>query len=82
MEIPLVFFLVIYLLVVGVFLIGSAFVIYHAVRFGQASRLNAATMRLYLVVAVFIIGVSLWFANAIDWTARIDVIEAFELFFL
>ena len=82
MVVPIVFFLVLYLLAVGFFLIGSLFVIYHAIRFGQASRVNTITMSLYLIVAVFIIGLSLWYASAIDWSTRIDIIDAFELFFL
>lgn len=81
MEVPLIFFLILYLFAVGFFLIGSLFVIYHAIRFGQASRVNAATMSIYIVVSVLIVGASLWYANAINWTASIDVVEAFELFF-
>ena len=82
MEMPIIIFFVLYLIALGFFAVGSAFVIYHAIRFGQASRLNKVTMTTYISVSIIIVGISLWYASLIDWAQRIDMIEAFELLFL
>jgi len=82
MEIPIVFFFVMYMLTLGAFFLGSAFVLYHAIKFGQASKLNTGAMSVYILVSVAMISFSLWYASIIDWASSIDLIVAFELIFL
>jgi len=82
MGIPLVYFFILYLIVIGIFIIGSVFVVYHALRFGQASTLNKTTMTLYIVISVLLIGLSFLSLSLVDWSQRVDISGAAVFFFL
>ncbi len=67
MQIPIVIFLYLYLIMITFFVLFSAFLIYHALRFGTASLINILTIGLYLAGAAIILMSSYIYIAGIDW---------------
>ena len=73
MQIPIIIFLLLYLMVVTLFVLFSSFLVYHALRFGTASLVNLLTLGLYLAGAVFILINSYLYLIEIDWTSALII---------
>ncbi len=67
MQIPVVVFLLLYLMVVTLFVLFSGFLVYHALRFGTASLVNLLTLGIYLVGTLFILINSYLYLIEVDW---------------
>ncbi len=73
MQIPLVVFLLLYLMLVTLFVLFSSFLVYHALRFGTASFLNLFTLALYLLGAFLLLANSYSYLAGIDWASVIKL---------
>ena len=73
MSVPLAIFLYLYFVAVIAFLVSSAFSLYHAWRFGMATKLNKVTMIVYSVVGVLLIVASLFYIATTDWSGQFQL---------
>ncbi len=73
MQIPLVVFLLLYLMLVTLFVLFSSFLVYHALRFGTAFFLNLFTLVLYLLGAFLLLANSYGYLAGIDWAGVIKL---------
>ena len=73
MEIPIVVFLLIYLMMVTFFVLFSIFLLYHAFRFGVANMVNMATIGIYLVVATGLLITSYVYIARVDWSLSLVI---------
>lgn len=67
MEIPLNILLIAYFIMVTLFVIFSVFLVYHALRFGVATRANVFTLLIYLAVSFLMLFGSYIYIAGIDW---------------
>jgi len=67
MQIPIIIFLYLYLMMVTLFILFSAFLVYHALRFGTASIVNVLIIGLYLAVSAGILMSSYIYIVGINW---------------
>ena len=67
MEFPLSLLLIFYLVMAGLFVIFSIFLVYHALRFGVATRVNIFTLVIYLAGSLFMLVGSYIYIAGIDW---------------
>ncbi len=73
MQIPIIIFLLLYLMVATLFVLFSGFLVYHALRFGTASLVNLLTLGIYLAGAVFILVNSYLYIIGIDWSRALVI---------
>ncbi|TSC76447.1 MAG: hypothetical protein G01um101431_580 [Parcubacteria group bacterium Gr01-1014_31] len=81
MTLPLTLLYVIYLLLVGVFVLYSFFNIYHLLRFGSPFIVTISVSLLYLLGAVTLLSTSWVFIGGIDWSTTIDLLAPPTTFF-
>lgn len=73
MQIPIFIILILYLIMAGVFVVFSLFLVYHALKFGVASVINVAALFIYVLVAMAIIISSYFYVTTIDWSQQIII---------
>jgi len=67
MKIPILFFLYLYLMLLSIFVVFSFFLVYHAWRFGVATKTNIFTILLYLAGSSIILILSYLYIIGVDW---------------
>ncbi len=73
MQIPIIIFLVLYLLVVTLFIVFSIFLVYHALRFGVASRANVVSLAVYLAGVSFLLVLGVIYIWQVDWSQSLVI---------
>ena len=73
MAIPIIIFLLLYLMMVTFFILFSIFLLYHAVRFGVANMANMTTMIIYLAVSAGLLFFSYIYIARIDWSLKLII---------
>ena len=76
--VPVWAFLVVYALFLSVFLLYTAFNLYHLLRFGTTSLGLYAVTGLFTAGTILLVGVTLILLMPYDWTATISVAELFR----
>ncbi|MDO8559741.1 MAG: hypothetical protein Q7S23_01745 [bacterium] len=74
MSLPLTLLYVVYLVLVGVFILYSFFNLYHLLRFGSPLIVTLGVSLLYLLGAVTLLSTSWAFISGIDWSSTIDLL--------
>ncbi len=75
MTIPITIFLYIYLILILAWLIFSFFNIFHALKFGLATRTNKYTLAAYIIISLSILLGSLFYISTVDWTMKIELLS-------
>ena len=73
MQIPITIFLLLYLMMVTFFVLFSIFLLYHAVRFGVASRANMVSITVYLIFTFGLLLVSYFYILKVDWSQSLTI---------
>lgn len=79
MEIPLIIFLVLYLVGLFVFLVWSAFHLYHMIRFGMFDFTGKLNTLVFIVLTIIILVLTLLFLREIPWTTSASVFDVRSL---
>lgn len=73
MEIPIIVFLLLYLMIMTFFVLFSIFLLYHAFRFGVANMVNMATILMYLGVSALLLIFSYVYISQVDWSQNLVI---------
>jgi hypothetical protein len=73
MQIPIIIFLLLYLMMVTFFILFSIFLLYHALRFGVATKTNMLTIVIYLAVSVTFLISSYIYIVQVNWSQNLVI---------